>query len=109
MGWRSPVIITLITDEEPKWITLLKNPHHFTGSLTIPSPLDGLVYGFAGSDSRTLAAVHLPAMAFETSTAYNMMGDPVALWATLDALPPDQTFHPYVNMGTPDMMNSGCH
>ena len=108
LAQRSPVIVALVSDEEPERITLLKNPRRFTGSLANPSPLDGLVYGFAGPDSRTLAAVHLPATAFETSAAYNMIDDPVALQAGLDALPPDQTFHPYVNAGTPDMTNSGC-
>jgi hypothetical protein len=93
LAQRSPVIVALISDEEPERIILLKNPRRFTGSLANPSPLDGLVYGFAGSDSRTLAAVYLPATAFETSTAYNVLDDPVALRAGLDALPPDQTLH----------------
>lgn len=108
LAQRSPVIIVLITDEEPERITLLKNPRCFTGSLANPTPLDGLVYGFAGSDSRTLAAVHLPAVAFETSSAYNMLDDPATLRAGLDTLPPDQTFHAYVNAATLGMMNSGC-
>jgi hypothetical protein len=97
----SPVIIALVSDEEPERITLLKNPHHFTGSLANPSPLDGLVYGFAGSDSRTLAAVHLPTTAFEVSVAYNVLNDAAALRAGLGAPSPDQMFHPYVHAGTP--------
>jgi hypothetical protein len=100
--------VALISDEEPERITLLKNPRRFAGSLANPSPLDGLVYGFAGSDSRTLAAVHLPATAFETSATYNVLDVPVTLRAGLDTLPPDQTFHPYVNAGTPGMTNSSC-
>ena len=107
LAQRSPVIVALVTDEEPERITLLKNPRHFTGSLANPSPLDGLVYGFAGPESRTLAAVHLPIAAFETSAAYNVLDDPAAVRAGLDALPPDQTFHAYVNAGMPDMTNSG--
>jgi hypothetical protein len=108
LAQRSPVIMALISDEEPERITLLKNPNRLTGSLANPSPLDGLVYGFAGSDSRTLAAVHLPSTACETSAAYNVLDDPVALRAGLGACPPDQTFHAYVNAGTPDMTNSSC-
>jgi hypothetical protein len=108
LAQRSPVIIALVSDEEPERITLLKNPHRFSGSLANPSPLDGLVYGFTGSDSRNLAAVHLPVTAFEISAAYNVLDDPASLRAGLDALPPDQTFHPYVNAGTPDMTNIGC-
>jgi len=70
--------------------------------------LDGLAYGFSGSDSRTLAAVHLPAIAFETSASYNVLDNAAALRAGLDALPLDQTFHPYVNAGMSGMTNSGC-
>ena len=108
LAQRSPVIIALISDEEPERITLLKNPRRFTGSLANPSPLDGLVYGFSGSDSRTLVAVHLPTAAFEISAAYNVVDDPTNIRAGLDALPPDQTFHAYVNAGTPGMTNAGC-
>lgn len=108
LAQRSPVIVALVTDEEPERISLLKNPRRFTGSLANPSPLDGLVFGFSGPDSRTLAAVHLPTAAFETSAAYNVLDDPAAIRAGLEALPPDQTFHAYVNAGTPDMTNSGC-
>ena len=107
LAQRSPVIVALVSDEEPERITLLKNPRRFSGSLTNPSPLDGLVYGFAGSDSRTLAAVHIPANAFEISAAYNVLDDAAVVRAGLDTLPPDQTFHPYVNAGTPDMTNTG--
>ena len=108
LAQRSPVIVALISDEEPERITLLKNPRRFAGSLANPSPLDGVVYGFSGSDSRTLAAVLLPATAFETSAAYNVLDDPMALRAGLDTLPPDQMFHVYVNAGTPGMTYSNC-
>jgi hypothetical protein len=108
LALRSPVIVALVSNEEPERVTLLKNPRRFTGSLANPSPLDGLIYGFTGSDSRTLAAVHLPATAFEISAAYNVLDDAATLRTGLGVLPPDQTFHPYVNAGTPDMTNSGC-
>jgi hypothetical protein len=108
LAQRSPVIVALVSDEEPERITLLKNPRRFSGSLANPSPLDSLIYGFAGSDSRTLAAVHIPANAFEISAAYNVLDDATLVRAGLDLLPPDQTFHPYVNAGTPDMTNAGC-
>lgn len=93
LAQRSPVITSLIMDEEPKRVTLLKNPRCLAGSLANPSPLDGLLYGFSGSNSMTLAAVHLPVTAFETSAPFNVLDDPAAIWMGLDALPPNQMFH----------------
>ena len=55
-----PVVITMISDEETDHITLLKNPHHFNGSISTPCPINGLLYGFAGSDACNLAAVYIP-------------------------------------------------
>ena len=45
---KSPVIVVLIVDEAPDWISLVKNPHWFVGSLLNPLILDGLVYSFMG-------------------------------------------------------------
>ena len=104
----SPVMITLVSDEDPDWITLLKSPHHFVGSLVHPTPLDGHIYGFSGPDVCTLAAVHIPTSAFDISTAYNVLDDAAAIRLGLEGLPQDQPFHPYVNMGTPNMTNSTC-
>ena len=50
LAHRSPVMLALISDEEPNQITLLKNPCRYTGSLINPSPVDNLVYGFTGTD-----------------------------------------------------------
>jgi hypothetical protein len=36
------------------------------------------------------------------------LDDPTAVRAGLETLPADQTFHPYVNVGTPLMTNSAC-
>ena len=104
----SPVMVALVLDEDPDWIMLLKNPRCFVGSLVHPTPLDGLIYGFSGPDARTLAAVHIPAMAFEVSTAYNVLDDAATICLGLEGLPADQVYHPYVNAGTPNMMNSAC-
>ena len=104
----SPVMVALVLDEDPDWITLLKNPRRFVGSLVHPTPLDGLIYGFSGPDARTLAAVHIPAMAFEVSAAYNVLDDAAAIRLGLEGLPADQAYHPYVNVGTPNMTNSAC-
>ena len=104
----SPVMIALVSDEDPDWITLLKNPRRFVGSLVHPTPLDGHIYGFSGPDARTLAAVHVPASAFDISTAYNVLDDAAAIRLGLEGLPQDQPFHPYVNVGTPNMTNSAC-
>ena len=105
---RSPVVLALISDEEPNQITLLKNPCRYTASLINPSPVDNLIYGFTGTDMRNLAAVHLPSSAFENSMQYNVLDDPAAIRAGLDGLPGDQCFHPYVLATTPAMTNSSC-
>ena len=76
---RSPVILALISDEEPNQITLLKNPHRYIGSLVNLSPVDNLMYGFMGTDMRNLAAVHLPSSAFENSAQYNVLDDPATI------------------------------
>ena len=108
LACRSPVVLALISDEIPNQITLLKNPRHYTASLINPSPVDNLVYSFTGTDMRNLAAVHLPSLAFENSAQYNVLDDPAAIWAGLDGLPGDQSFHPYVLATTPAMTNSSC-
>ena len=54
----SLVVVALVSDEDPDWITLLKSPRRFVGSLVHPTPLDGLIYGFSGPDAHALAAVH---------------------------------------------------
>ena len=104
----SPVILTLVLDKAPDWISLLKNPHWFVGSLLHPSLLDRLLFGFSGPDGWNLAAVHILLAAFESPAAYNVLDDPNAIHAGLEALPADQTFHPYVNVGTVQMTNSTC-
>ena len=40
----SPMVIALVSDEDPNWITLLKNPRCIVGSLVHPTALDGLMY-----------------------------------------------------------------
>ena len=104
----SPVVIAMISDEEPERITLLKNPRRFNGSISTPCPIDGLLYGFTGSDARNLAAVHIPPAAFESSGPYNVLNDAAAIRAGLDTLPQDQLYHSYVVAGTPDMTTSSC-
>ena len=104
----SLVVLALVSDEAPDWISLLKNPRRFMGSLLHPSLLDGLMFGFSGPDGRNLAAVHIPPVAFESPAAFNVLDDPAGICAGLEALPADQTFHPYVNVGTAQMMNSTC-
>ena len=104
----SPVMVALILDEALDSILLLKNPRRYIGSLLNPPVLDGLVYGFAGPDVPKLTAVHILMLAFETAATYNVIDDPVAMWASLEALPGDQKFHPYVNVGTPHMSNLLC-
>jgi hypothetical protein len=104
----SPVVLALMSDKDPSLVTLLKNPHQFIGSLIHPTPLDGLIFGFLGLDTQRLAAVHIPPAAFETSATYNVLDDAVAVCAGLEVLPADQTFHPYVNVGTAGMTNSAC-
>ena len=86
----------------------MKNPHQFVSSFLNPSILDGLVYSFMGPDARNLAAVHIPALAFETTVANNVLDDPVIMHASLEALLANQMFHPYVNMGMPNMLSSSC-
>ena len=70
----------MVSDEEPDRITLLKNPRHFTGSLAMPSsPINGLIYGFAGLDAHNLTTVHVPPAAFESSGPYNVLNDAVTM------------------------------
>ena len=64
------------------------------------------MYGFTGTDAQNLAAVHLPPSAFENSTLYNVLNNAAVIWAGLDMLPQDQSFHPYVLVTTLGMMNS---
>jgi hypothetical protein len=104
----SPVVLALVSDEDPDLVTLLQKTRQFVSSLIRPMPLDGLMFGFSGPDAQRLAAVHVPPSAFETSTAFNVLDDAGAVRAGLEALPADQTFHPYVNVGTAGMTNSGC-
>ena len=104
----SPVMVALVSDEAPDSISLVKNPRCYVGSFLNPSVLDGLVYSFTGPDAQNLSAVHVPALAFETTAAYNMLDDPATVRAGLEALLADQTFHPYVNVGTPNMSNLSC-
>ena len=108
LACHSPVILVLISDEEPNQITLLKNPRQYASSLANASPVDNLMYGFMGMDTRNLAAVHLPSSAFKISTQYNVLDDPAAIQMDLDGLPQDQSFHPYVLVTMPGMMNSTC-
>ena len=104
----SPMMMALVLDEVPDTISLLKNPCRYVGSLLHPLVLDGMMYGFMGPDSQNLTAVNIPATAFEMAAAYNVLDDPVMVQAGLEALPADQTYHPYVNVGTPNMSNSSC-
>ena len=75
----SPVMIALMSDEAPDSISLVKNPCRYISSLLNPSVLDGLVYGFTGPNARNLAAVYVPASAFETTAAYNVLDDPTTV------------------------------
>ena len=75
----SPVMVAMISDEAPYWISLLKNPRWFVESLLNPSTLDGLVYGFTGPNAYSLAAVHILRATFEMTTAYNVLDDPAAV------------------------------
>ena len=97
-----------MVDESPDWISLVKNPHQFVGSLLNPSILDRLVYRFIGPNAHNLAAVHIPTSAFEMTAVYNVLDDPAAVHGGLETLPADQTFHPYVNIRMPQMTNSTC-
>ena len=49
------------------------------GSLLNPSGLDGLLYGFTGANAPSLAAVHIPASAFEIGPPFNVLDDPAAV------------------------------
>ena len=98
----------MISDEEPDWITLLKNPHHFTRSLSMPCPINGLIYSFMGSDACNLAAVHIPPAAFKSSGPYNVLNNAATIRTGLETLPQDQLYHSYVVAGTPDMTTSNC-
>ena len=102
------MIVALMVDESPDWISLVKNPRQFVGSLLNPSILDGLVYGFMGPNAHSLAAAHIPTSAFETTVAYNVLDDPATVRGGLETLPANQMFHPYVNIRMPQMTNSAC-
>ena len=108
MAHHFPVILALISDEEPNQITLLKNPHQYASSLANQNPVDNLMYGFTGMDTWNLAAVHLPSSAFKISAQYNVLDDPAAIQMGLDRLPQDQSFHPYVLATMPGMISSAC-
>lgn len=103
---RLPVILAMVSDEEPDRIALLKNPRHFADSLANPSPIDSMIYGFMGTNGWNLAAVHIPASAFENSVPYNILDDATTIQMGLDSLPPDQYFHVYVAVGTQNTMKS---
>ena len=78
------------------------------GSLTTPSPIDGLIYGFTGSDAHNLTTVHVPPAAFESGGPYSILDDVAAMHVGLDTLPQDQLYHSYVIVGMPDMTTSTC-
>ena len=104
-----PVVMALVYDKALDTISLVKNPCQYIGSLLNPSVLDDtMVYSFMGPDARNLAAVNIPALAFKTTAAYNVLDDPATVQAGLEALLVDQTFCPYVNVGTPNMSTSSC-
>ena len=75
-----PVMVALVSDEAPDSISLVKNPRRYVGSLLNLSVLDGLVYRFTGPDARNLMAVHVPALAFETTAMYNVLDDPATVF-----------------------------
>ena len=79
LACHSPVMLALISNEEPNHITLLKSPHLYADSLANPSPVDNLLYGFTRTDAQNLAAVHLPPSAFEISAQYNVLDDAAAI------------------------------
>ena len=108
MSLESLVILALVSNEAPNWISFLKNPCRFIGSLLHPSLMDGLLFGFSGLDGQNLAAVHIPPAAFESPAAFNVLDDPGVIRAGLETLPVDHTFHPYVNIRTAQMTNSTC-
>ena len=104
----SPMVIAMTSDEEPDRITLLKNPCHFNGSISMPSPINGLLYGFVGSDVHNLTAVYIPPAAFKGTGPYNILNNAAIICAGLETLPQDQLYHSYVVAGTPDMTTSTC-
>ena len=78
------------------------------GSLVNPSPIDSMIYGFTSANGWNLAAVHIPASAFENSVPYNVLDDATTIQTGLDMLPLDQHFHAYVTVGTQNMTNLAC-
>ena len=78
----------------------------WVASYTRPTPLDGLLYGFSGPDSQRLATVHIPTSAFEISATFNILDDAATIYLGLKNLPADQAFHPYVNVGMPNMKHA---
>ena len=98
MALESPMIIALVLDEDPDWITLvLKNPRRLVGSLVHPTLLDRLINGFLGPDAHTLAAIHIPASAFKFSAAYNVLDDAASIHLGLEARPPCRPDTPSVH------------
>ena len=55
-----------------------------------------------------LAAIYVPASAFEVSAAYNILDATAAIHLGLEGLPVNQVYHPYVNVGTPNLTNAAC-
>ena len=74
----------------------------------MPCPINGLIYGFAGSDTHNLTTVHIPSAAFESSGPYNILNDATTISASLETLPQDQLYHCYIVAGTLDMTTSTC-
>ena len=66
------------------------------------------MYGFMGTNTCNLAAVHLPSSAFKNSAQYNVLDDPATIRMGLDGLLVDQSFHPYVLATMLGMTNSAC-
>ena len=87
-------MITLVSDEDSDWITLLKNPRCFVGSLLHPTALDGLMYGFSGPDTQRLPTVHITTSIFEIGAAFNVLDDAAMICLGLQNLPVDQVFSP---------------
>ena len=53
--------------------------------------------------------MHIPASTFEISATLNVLDNAATICLDLENLVPvDQAFHPYVNVGMPNMMNSAC-
>ena len=72
-------MIGLVSDEAPDSISLVKNPRWYIGSLLNSSVLDGLVYGFTGPNAQNLMAVHVLALAFKMTAAYNVLDNPATV------------------------------